>query len=65
MLDAIQGSVSDCLMSMTSILLIGTHGPSVAQASAPAGSLAEMSGFLLVLLTTALIIAAMERVRGR
>jgi hypothetical protein len=65
MLDAIQGSVSDCLMSTTSLLLIGTHGPSIAQASTPLGSVAELSGFLLVLLTTALIIAAMERVRGR
>jgi hypothetical protein len=44
---------------------MGTHGPSIAQASAPLGSVTELSGFLLVLLTTALIIAAMERVRGR
>jgi hypothetical protein len=52
-------------MSTTSILLIGTHGQSIAQASAPAGGVAEMSGFLLVLLTTALIIAAVERVKRR
>lgn len=57
--------MSDCLMSTTSILLVGTHGQSLAQAAAPMGSVAEMSGFLLILLTTALIIAAMERVRGR
>ncbi|HUH86414.1 MAG TPA: hypothetical protein VLX85_17535 [Stellaceae bacterium] len=52
-------------MSTTSILLIGTHGQSLAQAATPLGSLAELSGFLLVLLTAALIIAAMERVKGR
>lgn len=57
--------MSDCLMSTASILLIGTHSQSIALTSAAPGSVAELSGFLLVLLTTALIVAAVERVRGR
>jgi len=52
-------------MSTTSILLISTHTPALAQASSALGSLADLSGFLLVLLTTALIIAAVERLKGR
>lgn len=50
-------------MSWTSTLLISTHA--LATGPAPLGSVAEASGFLLVLLTTALIIAAMERVGRR
>ena len=48
-------------MPSISLLLIGTHGHWVAQTPAP-GSVAELGGFLLVLLTTALIVAAVDRV---
>jgi len=52
-------------MSTTAVLLIGSHTPALAQASSSLGSLADLSGFLLVLLTTALIITAVERLKGR
>jgi hypothetical protein len=47
------------------MLVIGAHGHAVAQAPAPLGTVAEVSGFILVLLTTALIVAAVERASRR
>ena len=53
-------------MKTTAILLLSSQGHFLPQTSlAPWDSLAQLSGFVLVLLTTALIIAGIERVRGR
>jgi hypothetical protein len=50
-------------MSWTPMFLIGAHVH--AAGPAPLGSVAEVSGFLLVLLTTVLIVAAVERAGRR
>jgi hypothetical protein len=53
-------------MKTAAILLLSSQAHFLPETSlAPWDSLAQLSGFLLVLLSTALIIAGIERLRGR